>query len=54
MAAKQQHPTPLRMPSDLKEWIRASAKANRRSLNAEIVMLLELAKEKKEEPAKMS
>jgi hypothetical protein len=45
MSIVQQHPTPVRMPPDLKEWIKASAVANRRSMNAEIVTLLILAKE---------
>jgi len=44
-------PTALRMPPDLKEWIKASAEANRRSVNAEIVTLLVLAKEQIEKAA---
>jgi hypothetical protein len=36
------------MPPDLKDWIKASARANRRSVNAEIVTLLVLAKEQVE------
>lgn len=54
MSAKQQHPTPVRMPNDLKEWIKAMADANRRSVNAEIVVLLELAKEQKQKRAVMN
>ncbi len=50
----QQHPTPVRMPEALKEWIRASAIANRRSVNAEIVTLLEMAKEQQEKKAAMN
>lgn len=37
-------PTPVRLPPDLKEWVKASAHANRRSVNAEIITLLILAK----------
>lgn len=37
-------PTPVRLPPDLKEWVIASAQANRRSVNAEIITLLILAK----------
>ena len=48
MSSNQQHPTPLRMPVDLKEWIKASAEANRRSVNAEILTLLTLAKSQME------
>ena len=51
MSTNQQNPTPLRMPSDLKEWIRAMAAADRRSVNAAIVMLLERAKEESERKA---
>jgi hypothetical protein len=48
MVTKQPPPTALRMPPDLKDWIKASARANRRSVNAEIVTLLVLAKEQVE------
>lgn len=51
MSANQQNPTPLRMPPDLKEWIKAMAAADRRSVNAAIVMLLERAKEESERKA---
>lgn len=44
MNTASQTPTALRMPPELKEWIKASAEANRRSLNSEIVTLLELAR----------
>lgn len=36
------------MPSELKEWVKASAQANRRSVNAELVTLLFFAKEQLE------
>lgn len=45
-------PLQVRMPIDLKAWIKASAQANRRSLNAELVILLEQAKEQIEKAAK--
>jgi hypothetical protein len=51
---KQQAPTALRMPADLKDWIRASAEANRRSINSEIVMLLVMAKNQVEKAAMKS
>lgn len=54
MSANQQHPTPLRMPCDLKEWIKAAAKANERSLNAQIVLLLTQAKQQSERTTAMS
>ena len=45
MSANQVHPVPLRMPPDLKEWIRSLAFAHDRSLNAEIVAILQQARE---------
>lgn len=32
------------MPDDLKEWVAASAKRHRRSMNQEIIMLIEKAR----------
>lgn len=40
MATKQIAPTPVRLPPDLKDWIKARADANLRSVNAEITALL--------------
>ena len=40
MAAKQQAPTPIRLPESLKDWVKARAEANLRSVNAEITVLL--------------
>lgn len=40
MATKQQAPTPIRLPEELKEWIKERANANLRSVNAEITALL--------------
>jgi hypothetical protein len=45
-------PLQVRCPPELKEWIKALARTNRRSLNAELVMLLEQAKEQIERAAK--
>jgi hypothetical protein len=45
MAAKQQAPTPIRLPEELKDWIKARADANLRSVNAEITALLMKARE---------
>lgn len=38
--SKQIPVTPVRLPPDLKEWVKARAAANFRSLNAEIVAIL--------------
>lgn len=43
MSISQSTPFPLRMPDELREQIRALAKANNRSLNTEIVLLLQHA-----------
>jgi hypothetical protein len=40
MAAKQQTPTPVRLPQELKEWIKSRTGDNLRSVNAEITALL--------------
>jgi len=40
MASKQQTPTPIRLPQELKDWIKSRADANLRSVNAEITALL--------------
>ena len=51
MSVNQPHPTPVRMPADLKKWIKESAQTNRRSVNAEILVLLDLAKKQMEKPS---
>lgn len=43
MSISQSTPFPLRMPEELREQISALAKANNRSLNTEIVLLLQQA-----------
>lgn len=45
MAAKQQTPTPVRLPEELKDWIKSRAGDNLRSVNAEITALLIRARE---------
>jgi hypothetical protein len=45
MATKQIAPTPVRLPAELKDWVKARAKKNLRSLNAEIIALLIRARE---------
>ena len=45
MANKQQLPMPVRLPQDLKDWIKSRADANLRSVNAEITALLLKARE---------
>lgn len=40
-AKSQQTPTPIRMPDDLKKWLRHQAVDNSRSLNEEIIQRLQ-------------
>ena len=40
MQNKQMPPTPVRLPVELKAWIKDRAAANLRSVNAEIVAIL--------------
>lgn len=40
MPNKQMSPTPVRLPVELKTWLKARAADNFRSVNAEIVALL--------------
>lgn len=42
--ARQISPLQVRFPPELKEWLKAQAVTNRRSLNSEIVALLEQAR----------
>lgn len=39
--AKKEMPTPIRLPQDLKRWVRQQAELNNRSMNGEIVNRLE-------------
>lgn len=41
MSAQSIAPFGLRLPPDLKEWIAREARANRRSMNSEILLRLE-------------
>jgi hypothetical protein len=49
-------PTPVRLPADLKAWVKGLAAANVRSVNAEIICLLrtahDQAKQAGKQPAK--
>lgn len=45
MTTKQQTPTPVRLPPELRDWIRVRAGDNLRSVNAEITALLMKARE---------
>ena len=38
-------PYPLRISASLREWLKSTAEANRRSMNAELTVLIEKAKE---------
>jgi hypothetical protein len=45
---KEERAYPLRLPPELKTWLEAQAKANRRSLNSEIVYRLEQSRAQQE------
>lgn len=45
MTSKTKTPYPLRLPADLREWAEQQAKANDRSLHAELVRLVRQAKD---------
>lgn len=40
MATKQIPPTPVRLPNELKLWVKQRAKSNHRSVNGEIITIL--------------
>lgn len=40
MASKQIPPTPVRLPDDLKSWVKQRARSNHRSVNGEIITIL--------------
>lgn len=40
MANKQIPPTPVRLPDDLKSWVKQRARSNHRSVNGEIITIL--------------
>lgn len=42
--ARKISPLQVRFPPELKEWLKAQAVNNRRSLNSEIIALLELGR----------
>lgn len=48
MPTKQLATTPLRIPIELKDWIKSRAASNLRSVNAEVISLL-LAEKRKHE-----
>lgn len=52
VAVKQLPITPLRLPPDLKIWLKHQATNNRRSLNAEIIVRLEESRQKEEHGGK--
>lgn len=43
MNKKQPKPFPVRMNAELRQWVEVQAKANARSMNAEINRLLKMA-----------
>ncbi|GIZ54066.1 Arc family DNA-binding protein [Noviherbaspirillum aridicola] len=47
--SKQMPPTPVRIPPELKEWVKARAEANLRSVNAEITAILMAERKRQEE-----
>lgn len=50
MANKQQAPMPVRLPPELLAWVKARARSNVRSVNAEITALLLQAREAEQKP----
>ena len=51
MKTKRIIPYPLRIRADLREWVKKTAESNRRSMNAELTVLIEQAKAKQEQQA---
>ena len=51
MKVKRIIPYPLRIQADLREWVKKTAESNRRSMNAELTVLIEQAKAKQEQQA---
>jgi len=49
MSKNQEKPYPLRLPSKLKGWVKDRACFNRRSLNTELNVMIEIAKKTIEE-----
>jgi hypothetical protein len=43
-------PSPIRLPQDLKDWLKHQAINNRRSLNSEVVARLEDSRNRQESP----
>lgn len=48
MARQQMKPYPLRLPSDLSEWLKKRAKMECRSLNAELIKIVRDVKEEED------
>ena len=48
---KQTMPMPVRMKDRLKEWVKSEAEKNRRSVNSEVIVLIEEAKKAREQHA---
>ncbi|EIM1708946.1 hypothetical protein ACSZNH_09120 [Aeromonas dhakensis] len=46
--SKQQQPTSIRMPDDLKAWVRGKAKTSMRSVSNEVVFILMQVRQKEE------
>lgn len=44
-------PTPIRLPDELKTWLKHAAVDNRRSLNAEMLVRLEESRRQQEQPS---
>lgn len=44
-------PILIRMPGDIKQWLKAAAKAERRTMTAQLLHILEQAKHHKQEAA---
>lgn len=48
MSEKSTSQLNLRLPSDLKEWVKQESKANRRTATAEAIFILEMYRQAKE------
>lgn len=46
--ARQISPLQIRLPHELREWLKVEAERNRRSLNSEVVARLEASREQTE------
>ena len=48
IGSKHNAPSPIRLPQELKDWIKRKAIDNRRSFNSEVLVRLEQSREQQE------